>query len=705
MRNSKINYKIMLYKYAVAALIAVSASAWGERPNPHMPHRYPSYNGFQRPSRPGPHPQPRPSRPSHPYQRPSRPMVDARPSRPHPVQRPQYGGYSYQRPSRPERPAPENAHAPGPVHRPSGLKYQGDAGRPRGPMGPIAKGPTRQQVDRRQGPPAPRGYLSQGPRGPISFQGPRTQYRGPVTPRRPSGQYTPSGPRAGPRDFMGPRSSPIHPRAPQGPRPQPDGPRSYGRRLVEGPRQRPTPPFPGYDRGIKGYSFETRMPNRRDVGGININRSEDYAERINRPGMLGKNDPHGDRTKGLNFDRAEDADKTNDFGDRYTDDRDRTGDFNFGRSSDSDRTSNASDRGAIDIDRSSDSDRTLNMRGYGELRNMHASMGPRYRHKDMDFHKHRGPRSGMRDLDSEVSRRPTDFRDLDDPESGYNGPRFGKIDLDSQEMRGPRNGLKDLDNYIKPKALFHKPPGMGGSKGLSGKQGLTSGDIENDVDIEVGNDHETHLILGDIEGQNFDHENEPEEEVEVDIEEGPEVENIGEEEIDHEVEDAGTYEMDNEAEINHDFENTNDFETGEETEIKGEIEEEDDIEEELGNEIAHEEENTDEAEVTDEAGELETHDPFGGMSMGKSLKDQFSEGSFGGKFTPGIGLSGLMKTGAIGGMTSMGGGIGQKAFHGYAAPQPSFQHVSAGPRFQPQQFAVPTYQPVYSQPYTMGHGW
>lgn len=479
-----------------------------------------------------------------------------------------------------------------------------------------------------------------------------------------------------------------------GPRPKPSGPASYGRRLVEGPRQRPHAPFPGYDRGIKGYSFEKRMPNRRDIGGININRSEDYAERINRPGMMGRNDPTGDRTKGLDFDRSEDSDKTKDFGERITEDTDRTGDFNFGRTTDSDsRTPNASDRGDINIDRSSDSDRTANMPGYGELRNMHPSMGPRYRHKDLDFNRHRGPRHGMRDLDSEPSRRPTDYRDLDDAKHGYQGPRYGKVDLDSTEMRGPRNGMKDLDDFIKPKALHAKPPGMGGSKGLSGKQGLTHGDLEFGGDIEVGKDLEGHQILGDIEGQNFDHENEPEEEVEVDIEEGPEIENIGEAEFDHELEDAGETEMTTEAEVNHDFENTNDFETGAETEIAGEIEHEDDIEEELGMEVAHEEENTDEAEHDEEEGELETHDPFSGMTMGKSLKDQFSAGEFGGKFTPGVGLGALMKTGAIGGI------------QGRAMPQPSFQHVQSGPTYQPQMFAVPQYTPQYAQPYTMGYGW
>merc|ERR1711934_111237 len=160
------------------------------------------------------------------------------------------------------------------------------------------------------------------------------------------------------------------------------------------------------------------------------------------------------------------------------------------------------------------------------------------------------------------------------------------------------------------------------------------------------------------------------EEVEVDIEEGPEIENIGEAEFDHELEDAGETEMTTEAEVNHDFENTNDFETGAETEIAGEIEHEDDIEEELG-----------------------THDPFSGMTMGKSLKDQFSAGEFGGKFTQGVGLGALMKNGAIGGI------------QGRAMPQPSFQHVQSGPTYQPQMFAVPQYTPQYAQPYTMGYGW
>lgn len=108
--------------------------------------------------------------------------------------------------------------------------------------------------------------------------------------------------------------------------------------------------------------------------------------------------------------------------------------------------------------------------------------------------------------------------------------------------------------------------------------------------------------------------------------------------------------------------------------------------------------------MDEEEGELETHDPFSGMSMGKSLKDQFSEGAFGGKFTPGLGLGGLMKTGAIGSALG-GGGIGGMAVHGRAMPQPSFQYVQSGPTYQPQMFKVPTYTPTYSQPYTMGYGW
>lgn len=52
--------------------------------------------------------------------------------------------------------------------------------------------------------------------------------------------------------------------------------------------------------------------------------------------------------------------------------------------------------------------------------------------------------------------------------------------------------------------------------------------------------------------------------------------------------------------------------------------------------------------------------------FGESLQDRFQSGEFGGRFRPGVGLEGLMTSGALGGQYGGYGGFGFGGGHGYA---------------------------------------
>ena len=118
--------------------------------------------------------------------------------------------------------------------------------------------------------------------------------------------------------------------------------------------------------------------------------------------------------------------------------------------------------------------------------------------------------------------------------------------------------------------------------------------------------------------------------------------------MDLENEFVGEQEDEAEAELNFEIEATMEQETVPESEPLGEIEVEGETEDTEGVDDST-------AEVIETTVAPPVPPPtFGGLS----LKEQLQAGEFGGKFRPGVGLHGLFKSGAIGGLGSYGSSFG-----------------------------------------------
>ena len=196
-------------------------------------------------------------------------------------------------------------------------------------------------------------------------------------------------------------------------------------------------------------------------------------------------------------------------------------------------------------------------------------------------------------------------------------------------------------------------------------------------------------------------------EVKTDIENGAEIETPGETEVYDELEAGPEIEYAAEEEDVAELEYTGDTEVGVETENDEELEVNDETEAEGGLEVNGDDEELEaEGDAVEAVEEKEDDGPKFPSFGGDSLQDQLNNGAFGQKFRPGLGLKGLLGSGALGGSLN-GFGPGEKSAQqlpghlggapqqpAYGAAPPAYGHGAYGQAVAPYGHPQPYAQPV-----------